>query len=370
MIARNFNLPVNRPIRKAAAVLLRPFNLPHALLLFLAFGVAIFPPSAMAASCRTQSQMTVAQRDVLSTAARTMVGDVQRGDVEALRADTIPAVAADFSGIADAVASLKPLVQQAAITVESLYALDASSESVAGGRADFYCGAPVVVLNFNQLPPGTYALAIIHATGVPKPQQISLILSETADHRWLLGGFFNKAMMEAGHSGLWYWSSARNYAEKNMDWDAWLYYRIAANSLDPVDFLSSPNFEKLQHEEDRVHPDNLPGAKPLMVFAHGSAFQVTRIDTTDTFGALDLEVHYTPDTTQTAQLRDPPTARKQVTDVMTALLALYPELHDAFNGIWVNADGASATLFSLELAMNQILPGMQTTVTSADSAAP
>jgi hypothetical protein len=77
-----------------------------------------------------------------------MVGEVQSGDVEALRANTIPAVAADFSGIAGSVDSLKPLVQQAAITVDSLYALDASTDPVGAARTDFYCGTPVVVLNF------------------------------------------------------------------------------------------------------------------------------------------------------------------------------------------------------------------------------
>jgi hypothetical protein len=48
-----------------------------------------------------------------------------------------------------------------------------------------------------------------------------------------------------------------------MNWDAWFYYRTAANFLDPVEFLSSPNLEKLQHEEDEVHPGNLPGVKPV-----------------------------------------------------------------------------------------------------------
>jgi VWFA-related protein len=142
----------------------------------------------------------------------------------------------------------------------------------------------------------------------------------------------------------------------NMNWNAWFYYRLAAYYLDPVAFLSSPNLEKLQREEDLVHLDNLPGTKPLMLTADGSAFLVTTIDTTATFGTLDLEVHYTPDTSQVAQLRDPPTARKQVTAVMTALLALHPELQDAFHGIWVQAEG-SASNFSLELPMDQIVLG-------------
>jgi hypothetical protein len=327
----------------------------RALLSLVMVAAALVPRAVTAASCKTQSQMTAAERDALSSAARTIGSEVQNGDVRAVQANTIPAVAADFSGIAGSIGTLKPLVQQATITVDNLFLLDASGEAPGSARTDFFCGSPVVVMNLTDLPPGSYALAILHATGVPKPQQISLILAATPDHRWMLGGFFVKPMTQAGHDGLWYWTSARNYAQKNMNWDAWFYYRIAAESLDPVDFLSSPNLDKLQAEEDKVKPDNFPGAKPLTVDAHGSSFQVTSIDTTTTFGPLDLEIHYTPDAAQAAQLHDPPSARKQVTELMTALLAQHPDLPDAFHGIWVQADGGSASLFSLELPMNQII---------------
>jgi hypothetical protein len=284
-----------------------------------------------------------------------MIGAVQSGDAQALRAKSIPAVAADFSGIADSVSRLAPILQSATITVDSLYALDASSEPTGVARTDFYCGTPVVVLNFTNLPPGNYALVIVHATGVAQPQQISLILSESADHRWMLGGFFGKPMTETGHDGLWYWVSARKFAQRNMNWDAWFYYRMAAYFLDPVDFLSSPNLEKLQKEQDGVKPTNLPGMQqPLMLGGQGSSFQVTAIDITTTFGPLDLDVHYTPDATQAAQFHDPPTARTQVTQLMAALLAAHPELRDAFHGIWVHADQGDVSLFSLELPMDEI----------------
>jgi hypothetical protein len=347
---------------------LRRWSLAQAGLLLLTFAGALLPVAASAASCKTQSQMTAAERDALSTAARGIASDVQRGDAQTLQAQTIPAVAADFAGIADSVKGLKPLVQGAAITVDSLYALDASAESVGAARTDFYCGTPVVVLNFTGLPPGSYALAILHATGVQQPQQVALILSETAEHHWLLAGFFSKPMTEAGHDGLWYWVSARQFAKNGMNWDAWFYYRTAAYFLNPVEFLSSPNLDKLQHEEDAVHPASLPGAKPLMLDAHGSVFQVTSIDTTAALGAFDLEVHYIPDAAETAQLHDPPSARKQVTEVMTALLILHPELHDAFHGIWVFADAGSASPFSLELPMDQIIPVTGLTATTSSSA--
>lgn len=345
-------------------------NVRLVLLFLVGLACAMLPTNARSASCKTQSQMTAKERDALSSAARTIAKEMQSGDLQALRANTIPAVAADFSGIASSVDGLKPLVQASAITVISLYMLDASAEPAGTPRTDFFCGSPLVVLNFTNLPAGLYALAILHATGVPNPQQISFILSETSDHHWMLAGFFSKPMMLAGHDGLWYWISARKYAQRNMTWNAWLYYRIAANFLNPVEFLSSPNLEKLQQEANRIRPGNLPGTKPLILDAHGSAFQVTAIDTTSVFGPLDLEIHYTPDTTQQSQLQDPPTARKQVTELMTAMLALQPELQDGFHGIWVHADRGSSSLFSLELPMEQIVLGAQPQTRNLSSAVP
>jgi hypothetical protein len=315
-------------------------------------------------SCKTQAQMLPAMREVLSSEARSIAAGVQTGNLPALQAETIPSVAADFSGIAASVDSLKPLVQNAAITIDNLYFLEASTVSAGATRTDFYCGSPVVALNFNDLPPGAYALVVLHATGVPQPQQISLILSLTPAQKWMLAGLFSKPMTEAGHDGLWYWVSAREYAHKNMNWNAWFYYRIAADTLQPVDFLVSPNLDKLRHEEDLVHPSNLPEAAPLALATRDSVFAVNAIDTTTVFGALDLEIHYAPDAAQTAQLRNPVTARQQVTTAMQALLTLHPELRDAFHGIWVRADQGASSLYSLELPMDQIAllkPQMETT---------
>ena len=324
-------------------------------LLFLFLSYAAVPsPNANATSCTTQSQMSGAQRDTLSGSARTIVAQLQNGNVQALRANTLASVAADFSGVAASVQNLQPLIQSATITVEELYLLDASTNPAGPSRTDFYCGSPVVALNFESLPPGTYELAILHATGVPQPQQISIVLSRAPDNRWMLAGFFSKPMIAAGHDGLWYWTSARKYAQTKMTWDAWLYYRIAASLLNPVSFLSSSNLEKLQHETETIHPDNLPGVKPILLNAYGTSFTVTAIDTTTAFGGLDLDVEYTPDLVQAAQLYDPPVARTQVSEVMSALLELHPELQGAFHGIWVHANQGEASLFALELPMNQI----------------
>ena len=331
------------------------------------FAFAFMAISAHAASCSTQSQMSPQSRDGLMGEARTMGAIVQSGDVASLRAKTLPAIASDFDGIAASITALKPLVEDAKITVDNLYLLDASKDAPGAERTQFFCGSPIVVMTFNGLPPGTYALAILHATGVPKPQQISIILASAPGNQWQLAGFYAKAMIEADHDGLWYWTSARKYAQMKQNWPAWLYYRLAADLLSPVDFLSSPNLQKLQQETEQVHPNDFPEKMPLMLNAQGATFDVSAINTTTEFGGLDLDVHYTPDPTQAAQLRTPMEARKQVTDVMTALLAQHPGLREAFHGMWVHADQGNNSLFALELPMEQIVPGQQSEATTTST---
>lgn len=313
-------------------------------------------PVALGANCTTQAQMSPVERNAIVDASRSMMLQVQNGNVDGLKTATLPSVAADFAGIAASVQSLAPQVQQAFVTVDSVYDLDASGDPAGSANTQFFCGSPVVVINFNNLPPGKYALALLHATGVKEPQQVSLILAQSPEKRWLLAGFFAKPMIQAGHDGLWYWVSARKYAEANGKWAAWFYYRLANDLLDPMDNLTSPNLQKLQTELTGVKPDSLPSEKPMTLNANGTAFQVSAIDTTTQFGGLDLDVHYIPDPTQTAQLRDPPTARKQVVDIMNALVAQHPELHTAFHGMWVHADQGDVSLFALELPMEQIVP--------------
>ena len=329
------------------------------------FSIAIFAESAGAASCLTQSQMPAQQRDALANQARSLVALVQGGDTASLRTRTLPAIAADFDSIASSVVTLKPQVQNATITVDGLYSLDASKEQPGAPRTQFFCGSPIVVFTFNGIPPGNYALALLHATGVPNPQQISIILAATPSNQWQLAGFYAKPMIEADHDGLWYWTSARKYAQSHGNLTAWLYYSIADNLLSPVDFLSSPNLQKLQQEWQQSRPPALSPTGTMMLNANGVTFNVINMGTTTEFGGLDLDLHYAPDPAQTGQLRTPVTARQQVTELMTALLTQHPELRQAFHGIWAHADQGQANLFALELPMNQIAtgqPGQQSSI--------
>ncbi len=326
---------------------------PSRLVLLAPLLVSFLCPAVRAASCTTQGQMTPSERNDLAASARILLTRVQNGDVDGLKAQTLPAVAADFSGIASSVQALHPLIQRATVTVDDLYDHDASANQAGAPSTEFFCGSPVVVLNFSGLPPGKYALAGLHATGVEQPQQVSLILARSGS-QWLLAGFFAKPMIEAGHDGLWYWVSARRLKQMNGRWAAWIYFRMAANLLDPLDNLSSPNLQKLQRETDEAKPADFPSGQPVTVNSTAGPFQVTAVDTSTDFGGLDLDVHYIPNPAQAAQLSNPPSARRQVLEIMSALLAAHPELHQAFHGIWVHADQGNASLFALELPMDQI----------------
>lgn len=327
-------------------------------LVLVAFlSITILADSADAASCLTQSQMPPQQRDALANQARSFIALVQSGDTTSLRARTLPAIASDFDAIATSVNALKPEVQNATITVDNVYSLDASKDQPGAQRTQFFCGSPIVVLTFNGIPPGNYALAILHATGVPKPQQISIILVEAGSNQWQLAGFYSKPMIEADHDGVWYWTSARKYAQSHGSLAAWLYYSVAENLLSPVDFMASPNLDKLNQEWQQSRPPSLSPNGSIMLNANGATFNVINMGIATDFGGLDLDLHYTPDPTQAGQLRTPVTARQQVTELMTALLAQNPELRQAFHGIWVHADQGQANLFALELPMNQIEPG-------------
>jgi len=55
-----------------------------------------------------------------------------------------------------------------------------------------------------------------------------------------------------GHDGVWYWARARELAKADMPWSAWYCYEAARALLVPVDFLSSPNLEKLAGEQAQL----------------------------------------------------------------------------------------------------------------------
>jgi hypothetical protein len=297
-----------------------------------------------AVTCTTQAQMTASVRSGLEESALHIGQMVQKGDVDSVKAATLSKVASQFDGIAGGIQSASPLMQGAMLVVDTLYLLDAS-DLKQEQEAQFFCGSSVA-LNFQQLPPGHYAFAILHATGVAHPQQFAFVLGE--ENGWKLAGFYVRPLLAAGQDGVSYWSRAREFAKKRQLWNAYFYYQTAQYLLTPVDFLSSPNLEKLQGEQSGVVPPGLPGAQPMVLTGGDETWKVTNLRTDASLGALDLVIHY-----EAQPSSDPVASRQLAIGLMKAMLAAHPELREGFHGLWVYAD-APTRPFAIELPMNQI----------------
>jgi hypothetical protein len=310
---------------------------------------------AFGLTCTTQSQMAAADRSALEQAAINLAGHAQAGDTAAVKSQTIAAVAAQFDGIANSISGMQQAVQHATLTVDQIFVLNATDQKSAQD-AEFFCSLPAstltVEISIPNLPPGKYALAVVHATGVKNPQALSMVLENdpAGSANWKLAGFFVRPMTMGGRDGVWYWRQARDYATKKQLWDAYFYYQTAQYLLDPVDFLSSPNLEKLQREAEQSRPDGLPGTNPMQLSADGRTLNITNLHTGELSDQLELVVEY-----QATANQDPVAARAQVTAVMRALLEAHPELRNAFHGLWVYANSANNQHpFALELPMDQI----------------
>jgi hypothetical protein len=348
MQGRNHPMPLMRNSSKMPIV--------SRLLIASAALACMMPLPTLAVSCTIQSQMTEAQRNSLAASAKSLAELVQAGNTAALKAETIPSVAERFDPIAAAAESASPLIERGTLTVESLYLLDSTDLKANEEETQFFCGGTnshEVVLTIPQLPPGSYALTILHATGVESPQSITFILareSATATE-WKLAGAFIHGLTSAGHDGVWFWTRAREFAKKGQHWNAYFYYQTAVSLLTPVYFLSSPNLDKLLKEQSAIEPSGLPtNTQPMLISGSGGqGFEIEDMHTDSSLGGLDLVINY-----RAQDVSDPVKSRTRNVELMKAMLAQHPELRDGFHGLWAFANAPNAQPFANELAMEQI----------------
>jgi hypothetical protein len=303
----------------------------------------------LAVSCTTQSQMSEADRSALVQVAKNLGSAIQSNNANTLKGLT---VAAEFDGISGTATRTSPQLAGATLTIDALYGLDASDLKTAAEDTQFFCGVPGAPLHVDftipQLPPGKYALAIIHATGVKDPQQMAFLLQKNGE--WQLAGLFVKPLLMAGHDSLWYWTKARAYAQKGEKWNAYFYYTIAAYLATPADFLTSTNLDKLDQETTGARPSGLPGtAQPMALDGGSKSFSVSDLHADGSLGGLDLVIRY-----NAADASDPVATRSRNLEVMKAMLQAHPELRDAFHGLWVYADAPNQRPFGNEVAMSEI----------------
>lgn len=337
--------PVSRTLRRLAL-----YSLACALGL-----VAI--PSALAVNCSTESALKQPDRDALLNAANSIASDITGQNYDRLQAALLPTVSGDWDSIRGVAQAALPLTKGGAISWSDGYLLDAT-DLKAPADTQFFCTTAdsqiTITVSLHNLPAGRYALLIGDYEGAPLRGQLALILGTdpTAGNQWKLGGLFAHEGAFEGHDGVWFWSRARSFAAKKQIWSAWFSYDAARWLLIPVDFLSSPNLEKLNKEQMDLgtNPQN---SLPITVAGTGpdagKNWQITALRLDPSLHTDDLALVYIG-----SGLTDPTAQRAEAIAVMSAFLRLHPELRDSFHGLWAYAERDGRRTYAVELAMADI----------------
>jgi hypothetical protein len=311
---------------------------------------------ARAVTCTVAAGMSPAQRASLFNAADQFGMQIAGGHATLLKSASIPSLASNFSDIDQMLSSIAPQLGGAHLDITNLYDLDASDLKSTQDDVQFFCGISgsqfLVTITLGTLPPGRYALAILHADGVKQPAQFSLILQNTGTNaapKWLLAGLDERPLTLAGHDSVWFWTQARSLKSKNDDWSSFFYYEAADYLARPSDLYISPNLEKLSRETASVQPKNLPGSRSMILSGGAQSFAVTGLRIDDGLGALDLRVD-----TRVTDVADPVAARKNALAVMAALLAAHPGMRTAFHGLWVYETTSAGQSFAIEQPMSEL----------------
>ncbi len=326
-----------------------------ALLLCLFLGL---PAAGHAANCTTQGEMNGQDRETLASAGQQLTIAVIQQDFSALQATLLPAVAQQWEGIRGVVEQGAPLVKGGQVQLNALYLLDATALT-GPSDAQFFCsnanGSLTVTISMRSLPPGKYALILAYVMGPSTPgQPVPAVSAQLAfimgldGNAWKIGGLFLRPGMLDGHDGVWYWQRAREIARANLGWSSWFSYEAARYLLVPVDFLSSPNLEKLGQEQAQVK-DSPAEAFPYSVPDGARTWKIDSVRLDASLRQADLAVTY-----ESTGVTDPAALRTEATAVLSAVLRAQPSLRQNFHGLWAYAsrDGKASPV--MELPMGQI----------------
>jgi hypothetical protein len=312
------------------------------------------PMTCRATSCTTQAALLPEDRDALTAAGGRLAVAVAEQDMATLKASLLPAVAQDWDGISSEAQVGAALMKGGQVQLRNLYLLDATSLS-APADTQFFCtsasGSMTVTLTMRALPPGRYAVVLSDAAGAPYAGQLGFVLAwDGPAGGWKLGGLTVRPGALDGHDGVWWWSHARELARINQDkidsWSAWYAYDAARMLLLPMDFLSSPNLEKLGTEQTAIQnsPQN---AFPLTLPDGPRAWKIDAVRLDPTLLHADLGVDY-----ESTGVADPAALRTEAIVVLSALLKAQPGLRENFHGLWAYAvkDGKRTPVIELPMA--------------------
>lgn len=311
------------------------------------------PLASHAANCTTQAELLTLDRDALAAAGGRLAAAVAQQDYSTLQSALLPAEAAEWEGIRSVVEQSAPLFQGGQIQLRNLFLLDSTSQSAAADT-QFFCsnasGSLTVTITMRSLPPGRYAVVLADAPGAPLAGQMGFILAWQggAAAGWRMGGLTVRQGAFDGHDGVWYWTRARELEKLDFPWAAWYAYEAARYLLVPVNFLSSPNLEKLAAEQGQIKNSPLD-AFPMTLPDGARTWKIDSVHLDPSLHQADLGVVY-----ESTGVTDPAAMRTEAMAVMSAFLKTQPALRENFHGLWAYAVKDGKTTPVMELPMAQV----------------
>jgi len=314
--------------------------------------VVTFVTSTLAQICFNGPELDAATRNAIESAARKYLDMSVHGDVAGLKANAIPAISGDFSAIERAVVTNKESLAGGDAAITGTYLLDASQAKATLARADFYCGIynsqDRIGFFIPNLPPGRYAI-VFQKIGGKTPATLTLILQEMAG-AWKLAGYYPRLDSIDGHDGPWYLSKAREFKAKGQAHNAWFYYLTAWDLMAPVNFMSTPQLDKVADEMQAARPGDLPSNGSFLdLSAGGKVFKVSEVTPVPIDNNLYLRMVYvTPDAANSR------VASQNNMAAIQALVAKYPEVREAFYAVVARAVDDSGHDFASVLPMKDV----------------
>lgn len=317
----------------------------------IVLALLLAPWTVRAANCTSEPEMGSLDRDALSAVITKVTNAVMAQDYSTLQSVLLPQEASAWDGIRGAVDDAGPLMKGGQIELRNLYLLDASDQTVPQ-NTQFFCSNPsgsmTITINMNDLPPGRYAVALADAKGAPLAGQMGVVLAwDNAATAWKLAGLTIRQGVFDGHDSVWYWVRGRELAKADP-WSAWYSYDAAHFLSLPVDFLISPNLEKMHHEQSLIQPSP-QSAFPLSLPEGNRTWKIEDVELDPSLGQPDLAVVY-----ESTGVTDPAALRTEATAVLSAFLKAQPGIRANFHGLWAYADKDGKRTAVIELPMTQI----------------
>jgi hypothetical protein len=310
---------------------------------------------AYAQTCLAAPDMGDPLRNTLELTAQRFFQMSEHEDMAALRQNSIPSLAANFGGVETATKDNQAAFQGARATARAPFVLTADGASPLP-RAEFLCGvfgpsgqtSQSAVFVLNNLPPGKYGVVILDIAG-KEARSLTLILQQ-AGTDWKLAGYYVRSTEAAGHDGAWYMEKARDFKKKSENHNAWLYGREAIALTSPVDFMSTQASDKLYDETQSAQPADMPAnGNTVDLSAAGKTYRLMEVFPLAVGNDLDVVVRYAA-----ADISNTQKTFQENMAVISALVAKYPELRQAFAGVVARAVAPSGQDYGSMLPMKEI----------------